>query len=138
MKNILFIILSTVSIHSFSQYNIEYYQCFKAIIGIELTPDIKEIHCSDTTYNGISFQMSFICSKRTLKKIVNKLDLISDKKYNYDKEIKSFLKEFDWWNHDKIKLINLVFENKLGKHRRWSKLWYDKENHQLYLAIFDL
>ena len=115
------------------------HNCFSKYIGVEMTDDVKQINCFESS--ELNYQMSFSCNSKTLKKIINKLDLIRDRKGSYE-DLKHIFNEYDWWKHENLKSVKQIYKSNTKKQGhisgRWIVLYYDKTNSILYISRFDL
>ena len=140
MNTTLFIVIIFFQSIFITEIETEQTNCFTKFIGIEKTEDIKQINCSESN-SSCCFQMSFVCNSKTLKRIVNKLDLVRDRKRNYA-EFQHVFKEYDWWKHENIKSIKQIFKSNIPKKSHisgpWIMLYYDKKNSKLYISQYDL
>jgi len=111
--------------------------CFNKYIRVELSADIKNIHCFEDSYYKV--QIAFECNKTTLDSIVAKLHLVRDDSYAYMEHI---YQEFDWWQHSKLRKLKCVYKTKIHTDRIQSGPWifvgYNEKTSQLYYGRFDL
>jgi len=132
---IIFIILFSST--SISDTSLKNEKCFKKRIGIPVSDDVSDIHCDNGSV--YQFQMTLKCNKETLKKIVDKLNLVKDKT-SYS-GLQHIFKEYDWWKHKDLQTIKNTYKSKSDKvvnDGPWYFLAYDESQSRLYLARYDL
>jgi len=106
---------------------------FEKNLGIELTPDIKDIHYYGDFF-AIDFTVlfAFTCDSSTIWRIINTKELELA-----DNEGGGLSFEFDWWNQEKIETIR-PFKRGDGYNEVCQYLWYDKENQKAYYQKFSM
>ena len=108
---------------------------FKEHLQVDLTDDVKNIYAYGD-FLGIDYKVliAFTCDKTTIDKIiaVKKMQLTTAK----DDDGLFFLDEFQWWDKDKIELLEPYKVGKDGEY--WQYLWYDKKNKTAYYEEYSL
>ena len=106
---------------------------FKKTLGIELTPDVKDIHYyGDFFAIDFTVLLAFTCDSSTVLRIINEngLKLAGD-------IILGGPFEFSWWDKDIIKTIR-PYKNNVKYDETHKILWYDKENKKAYYQKFNM
>jgi hypothetical protein len=108
---------------------------FKEHLQVDLTDDVKNIYAYGD-FLGIDYKVliAFTCSQATIDKIiaVKKMHLTTTK----DDDGLFFLDEFQWWDKNKIELLEPYKVGKDGEY--WEYLWYDKKNKNAYYEEYSL
>ena len=104
---------------------------FKKTLGIELTPDVKDIHYyGDFIGIDYSVYLAFTCDSSTIERIIKKhrLELAGETEM-----VGSCYR--DWWNQEKI--YTIIPYKKWGRYDEVHRyLWYDKENKKAYYTEY--
>lgn len=108
---------------------------FKDFLKVDLTPDIKNIHCFDDAIGiDADYMFSFNCDTTTAKKIIEKHQLKLDKEttdYAFGLQ-----HDFDWWDKKKIEKLDLYSWQ--GDHQYFKYFWYDPKEQKAYYFDFDM
>ena len=106
---------------------------FKRTLGVELTPDVEDIHYYyDFFPTDYAIYLAFTCDSATIWRIVhiNRLKLTG----NHSGGLSG---GFDWWDEEKISTIT-PYKKSDEKHNVYKYLWYDKENRKAYFQEFSI
>ena len=108
---------------------------FKEHLQVGLTGDVKNIYAY-SDFLGIDYKVliAFTCDQATIDKIiaVKKMQLIITK----DDSGLFFSDKFQWWDKDKIELLEPYKVGKDGEY--WEYLWYDKKNRTAFYEEFSM
>lgn len=110
-------------------------QRFEEFIGVELTPDVKNIYCFDDAIGAdADYMFAFNCSPYTSEKIIILHGLTIDT-INSDNGF--FMQnDFDWWDKETIKnLQKYSSTDGDGNHKYY---WYDSSGNKAYFFKFDM
>ena len=107
---------------------------FKKTLGIELTPDVENIHYySDFFAIDFTVLLAFTCDSSTIWRIVKekRLKLAGDNDIGLGTSF-----EFNWWDQEIIKTIKPFKKNEGYELHQY--LWYDKYNRKAYYQKFSM
>ncbi|MDR2919178.1 MAG: hypothetical protein LBV72_07435 [Tannerella sp.] len=105
---------------------------FKKTLGIELTPDVEDIHYYyDYFPTDYAIFIAFTCDSSTIWRIVS----VNGLKLGGDKDMGGLSFKADWWDEEKI---STLIPFKKEKERFYQYLWYDKENKKAYYQEFSI
>ena len=107
---------------------------FKKTLGVELTPDVKDIHYYGD-FIGIDFSvyLAFTCDSSTIQRIIKEKGL----KLTGDKDMGGLSGYSNWWDQEKINTIR-PYKRGDGYKEVCQYLWYDKDNKKAYYQKFSM
>lgn len=110
---------------------------FTEFLKVELTPDIYNIYCFDDAIGiDASYRFSFNCDTSTVKRILDKHQMVVDTiKPIGDGIIFNYV--FDWWQKDKIDPLQLYTWKSADK-RYIKHFWYNEDEQKAYYFTYDL
>jgi len=107
---------------------------FKKNLGVELTPDVKDIrYYSDFIGIDFSVYLAFTCDSSTIQRIIKEKGLqLAD-----DKDMGGLSGYLNWWDQKKINTIR-PYKRGDGYKEVCQYLWYDKDNKKAYYQKFSM
>ena len=106
----------------------------REFLGLEITPDIKNIYCFDDAIGIDSdYMFAFNCDAESSEKIIQKHHL---KKDEHSENAFGLQHNFSWWNKEEIAKLDLYSWNKDQQYFKYY--WYDEKNKKSYYFEFTM